>query len=79
MVLPAHSLAITQPLDIAVCGPLKRKYGQLLDARASNFTTTYLTKSEFATYVARAREAAGTKKNIKSGWRAAGLYPFVPS
>src|SRR5579859_180414 len=77
MILPPHSSHLTQPLDIAVFGPLKRFLSnavyQLVGANLSK-----LTKSEWLQCYIPARVHAFTSSNIKSGWSGAGLVPFNP-
>jgi DDE superfamily endonuclease/Tc5 transposase DNA-binding domain/helix-turn-helix, Psq domain len=78
LILPAHSSHRTQPLDVGVFGPLKRimasKLEPLLQTRIAR-----LDKAEWAGCFAAAHNDAFTVQNIKSGFRATGIYPFLPS
>lgn len=73
--LPAHSSHITQPLDVGVFGPLKEYYRQQLAGLVDFVITSPLQKQRFIQAYKTAAESAFTTDNIKSGFRAAGIYP----
>ena len=72
---PANTTHFLQPLDIAVFGPMKRKWRSILDAwKAVNPRACY-NKQEFSH---RLRELVGSfnGETVKAGFKAAGLVPF---
>src|SRR5262249_35440647 len=73
--MPAHSSHLLQPLDLTVHGPLKKAYAALLDRRSRN-TCSQVSKPEFINLFVQAEQLALTAKNIKSGFKAAGLVPI---
>ena len=72
--LPAHASGLLQPLD---CGPfptLANAYSKELKKHcASGYST--IDRKTFATIYAKARSQAFTKRNIRAGWSATGIYP----
>lgn len=75
--LPSHTSHKLQPCDIGVFGPLKtayREYVEQLYCGGANIVG----KQHFTLLYSRARNAAFTLRNIKSGWSKTGLYPFNP-
>ncbi|KAK5994688.1 MFS-type transporter clz9 [Cladobotryum mycophilum] len=73
--LPSHSSHITQLLDVGVFGPLKTYFRQNTQGFASFQTSAPVQKQRFLHIYFSAAEKAFTKMNIKSGFRAAGIYP----
>jgi hypothetical protein len=75
--LPSHSSHLTQPLDVGCFSVLKRMYGKELEdfIRAH---INHITKPEFFIAFKAAHLAAITSKNIKAGFRGAGLVPYDP-
>jgi hypothetical protein len=76
--LPSHTSHKLQPCDVSVFGPLKTAYREQvehLERRGANAVN----KEHFVLLYRRAREAALTGRNIRSGWSKAGLFPFHPS
>ncbi|KAK6212209.1 transposase [Colletotrichum tabaci] len=74
--LPPHSSAVLQPLDVAVFSPLKQAYRKevgYLDDWVTD--STVAGKRAFLECYFKARKASITSQNIKSGWRASGLWP----
>ena len=70
MILPAHSSHITQPLDVAVFGPLKTALGRETDALQDR---DRMQKADWARLMVRARETSMTASNIRSGFKSTGL------
>jgi hypothetical protein len=75
--LPSHSSHLTQPLDIACFGVLKRNYSLELEVFIKAHIT-HITKLEFFIAFRAAYSKTMTSKNIKAGFRDAGLVPFDP-
>ena len=75
--LPSHSSHITQPLDVALFSPLKRAYGDEINAFIKAHIN-HITKVEFISAYHNAYHKIFTEKNIKAGFRGAGLIPFDP-
>jgi hypothetical protein len=75
--LPAHTSHMLQPLDVAVFASLKHWYRRAVDARL-RLGEIRIPKLEFLSIYSEARPRAMTDKNIKSGFRQAGLVPFNP-
>lgn len=76
-ILPAHTSHLSQPLDIACFGPYKRLMGLEAD-RTQRLLPGRVGKSDFATCIGETRRKALTEDNIRSGFKASGLYPFRP-
>jgi 4-hydroxybenzoate polyprenyltransferase len=74
--LPSHSSHITQPLDVAVFGPLKRYYRQLTRFWASYEATSPHQQQLFLQAYEEASRKALTRRNIISGFSATGLFPI---
>ena len=77
-ILPSHSSHKTQPLDVGVFGPLKRTLSRLSSDEA-RIHDGRITKADWASLLARAREKSITKAHIEDGWRGSCLYPFNPT
>jgi hypothetical protein len=75
--MPAHSSHILQPLDVACFGPLKRKYGQLVE-KMMRRSLTHIAKEDFLPLFKDTFLEVFTSKNIQSGFRGSGLVPFNP-
>lgn len=71
--LPAHTSHVLQPLDLGVFSAMKQYYGQEV-----NQLRVPIDKNNFPNLLARARQRAFTRKNIESGFRAAGIFPYNP-
>lgn len=70
-----HSSHVLQPLDVGVFGPLKRAYKDQIDITGYENPTAPIDKVRFVKCYAEARERAFSAENIKSGFRATGMYP----
>ncbi|RYC80880.1 hypothetical protein BFJ63_vAg16228 [Fusarium oxysporum f. sp. narcissi] len=75
--IPAHASHLLQPLDIGCFGPLKKAYGREIE-HLIRCSITYISKTEFFPAFHAAFQATITEKNIKGGFRGAGLAPFNP-
>ncbi|KAJ3453388.1 hypothetical protein MRS44_017635 [Fusarium solani] len=74
--LPSHSSHLTQPLDVAVFGPLKVFYHEETRGWAIYSITSPRQKQLFVSAYKRASMKAMTEKNIRAGFRASGIYPL---
>lgn len=74
--LPAYSSHITQPLDVAVFGPLKTHYRQLTRSWAPYEATSPHQQQQFLHVYERASLKALSRRNIISGFLTSGLYPI---
>lgn len=75
--MPPHSSHLLQPLDISCFRPLKRAYGREIE-RLIRRSITHVKKTDFFLAFYVAFQATITEKNIKGGFRGAGLAPFNP-
>jgi hypothetical protein len=75
--MPPHSSHLLQPLNIGCFRPLKKAYGQEID-HLMRRSITYISKTEFFPAFYAAFQATMTEKNIKGGFKGAGLVPFDP-
>ena len=77
MLLPLvpHTSHYTQPLDVAVFGPL----ATALSRGTDSLPVARISKAEWLELYIKAREKAITPSNIASGWRGAGLVPIQRS
>ena len=73
--LPAGTSHILQPLDVAVFGPLKTAFKKHLDRQGGHDSSTIVAKQRFLYCYHKARIETLTESNIRSGWRATGLWP----
>ena len=73
--LPPHSSHVLQPLDLAVFSSLKTAYRKYVGDRSLYTHSTPIGKRYFLKCYYKARIDALTARNIKSGWRASGLWP----
>jgi 4-hydroxybenzoate polyprenyltransferase len=73
--LPAHTSHVLQPLDLGCFSSLKTAYRRLLGEHSALTDTTKVGKANFLEFYAKAREIGLREENIRSGWKATGLYP----
>ena len=76
--LPPNTTHLMQPLDVAVIGPLKRKWTQAVRTFTDDNPDDIISQINFAPIFLPVYYKAITQANIKSGFRACGLYPFNP-
>jgi hypothetical protein len=77
LILPPHCSHLLQPLDVGVYRPLKRFHAQELD-RYTRAGLKRTQRSHWVEIFKSIREKGLIPLNIRSGWRAAGLIPFLP-
>ena len=78
MLLPPHTSHLTQPLDVAVFGPLKK--AMAAQCHELIFTeVSRIQKAEWLEAYVKARRRAFSASNILSAFRGAGLVPYCPS
>ena len=75
LILPPHSLHLTQPLDVAVFGPLKKAMAVELQ-HIIHTEVLRIQKAEWMSAYLRARTRALSSSNIISAFSGAGLFPF---
>lgn len=73
--LPAHASHVLQPLDVAVFSPLKAAYRRQIANLAVMTDCAPIGKRLFLAAYAVARKEGLTERNIRSGWKASGLWP----
>lgn len=79
--LPPNSTHLTQPLDIAFFGPLKKEWRKiLLKYKIENPAQKTMNKKHFPTLLKTLLENIefNQSKNLRSGFKAAGIYPLNP-
>ena len=74
--LPPHTTHITQPLDRGCFSPLKSYWKQLCDEFYAKNPERVITHFDFSSLFADAWKLAMTPRNISSGFKIAGVYPF---
>lgn len=77
LILPPHCSHLLQPLDVGVYGPLKRFHAQEVD-RYTRAGIKRIQRHHWVEIFQCIREKGLIPQNIRSGWRAAGLIPFLP-
>jgi hypothetical protein len=77
LILPSHSSHITQPLDVAVFGPLKKAMAAELQ-KIIHTEIHRVQKAEWTAAYIRARSKAFSTSNIFSAFSGTGLFPFCP-
>ncbi len=73
--LPAHATHKLQPLDVGPFSPLSAAYSRTVE----EYTPTgvaVLNRSVFTLLYIQARQQAFTERNIRAGWRRAGIWPI---
>ncbi|KAF2176519.1 hypothetical protein K469DRAFT_813225, partial [Zopfia rhizophila CBS 207.26] len=74
--LPSHSSHIIQPLDVTVFSSIKRRFHNGVQDLIRN-SQNHVTNDDFLHIYAKLRPAA-LSNNIKSAFRATGIFPFNP-
>ena len=77
LLLPLHSSHLTQPLDVGIFSPLKRRMSEELD-KILRYGFSNIKKFEWANCYCIARPDPMKPCNVKSAWSGAGLIPFNP-
>ena len=78
MILPPHSSHLTQPLDVGIFGPLKKHISAKIDPLI-RMGIPRIQKVEWLTAFVAAHNQAVCYRNILSGFRGTGIYPFSPN
>lgn len=81
VLLPPNSTQLSQPLDVAFFGPLKKVWRKILkDYKIENPKQAALNKAHFPPLLKKLIDASNmnNKVNILSGFRATGIYPLNP-
>ena len=79
MILPPHSTHRLQPLDVSLFAPLARYYtNQLNNNLLNSLGTTTMSKRAFWSAFWPAWQQAFTEKNIRSGFKRTGIFPYDP-
>jgi 4-hydroxybenzoate polyprenyltransferase len=73
--LPSHSSHITQPLDLAIFGPLKRYYRQQTSAMETYEATSNRQKQIFMEAYKVSPGKAFSQENVRQAFRGTGIYP----
>jgi hypothetical protein len=76
--LPSHTSHKLQPCDVGPFGPLKIYYREEVE-RMYRAGIKMIGKPHFTQLYDRARKRAFTERNIRSGYRKTGLYPYDPN
>jgi len=77
--LPAHTSNWLQPCDRTVFKPFKDAYNEACQDLMHTYPGTTIGHANFCGLLAKAWNKAITAENIKSGFRACGIYPFNPA
>jgi hypothetical protein len=75
--LPSHTSHKLQPCDVGPFAPLKTAYRDQVE-RLNRGGIDIVGKEHLTYLYSPARDTALTKRNIRAGWAATGLYPFNP-
>ena len=75
--LPSHTSHKLQPCDVGPFAPLKTEYRDQVE-RMNRGGIDVVGKEHFTYLYSPARDRAFTKRNIRAGWAATGLFPFNP-
>lgn len=78
-VLPPHTSHLTQPVDVAVFGPLKSMYNRECQTYLRNNTGINITKHKIAELTVKPYIRALCPENLIFGFRKTGIYPLDKS
>ncbi|ERF76577.1 hypothetical protein EPUS_05850 [Endocarpon pusillum Z07020] len=73
--LPSHATHKLQPLDVDPFSPLTTAYGRAVEEYTPTGIAT-LNRSVFSLLYVQARQTAFTQRNIRAGWKRAGIWPI---
>lgn len=76
LTLPPHTSHRLQPLDVAVYGPFKTLYNRALDGSIRSNPGTTVSIYQIAGLVNEAFLSAVTPRNITSGFKSTGIFPY---
>jgi DDE superfamily endonuclease/Tc5 transposase-like DNA-binding protein/Psq-like protein len=74
--LPPHTSHVLQPLDLSVFSSMKRSYRKEIGFLSGLTDSSPVGKQNFLICYQKARKDALSTSNIKSGWKASGLWPI---
>lgn len=75
-VLPPHTSHLLQPLDLGCFGPFARMYGLECQAFLKKNVGRIITRNDICSLAGKAYGKTLTPNNIRSSFRAAGIYPL---
>jgi hypothetical protein len=78
LILPPHSLHLTQPLNVRVFGSLKKHLAAEIDPLI-RLSVARIQKVEWLAAFVAAHEKALRTENILGGLRGTGIHPFEPT
>ncbi|KII83307.1 hypothetical protein PLICRDRAFT_75887, partial [Plicaturopsis crispa FD-325 SS-3] len=76
--LPPHTTHKTQPLDVAVFGPMQLRWTERMEEIVEE-TGEGLPRYDFISEYMSLRSSAVTTQIVKAAWRKTGLEPFNPN
>ena len=76
LTIPPHTSHRLQPLDTAIYGPYKRAYARAMDAWMRSNPGKTVSIYDIPSLVNEVHVCACVPRNILSGFRSAGIYPF---
>lgn len=76
---PPHCTHLLQPLDVGVFAPLQSYYSRFIHEATQYSGKQGVDKEMFLEFYAEARRRTFTEKNIKSSFKATGIYPLRAS
>ena len=76
LTLPPHTSHRMQPLDVTVYGPFKTKYSRAPDGWMRSNSGKTVSIYQIAGLVNEAIMSAVTPRNITSGFRSSGIFPY---
>lgn len=79
LTLPPHTTNKLQPLDVGVFGPYQKAYDKAMNLWMRENPGKTVSIFEVAQFVNSAMTEAVTPKNIISGSKATGIFPFNPN
>ncbi|XP_072949784.1 uncharacterized protein [Epargyreus clarus] len=78
--LPKNATHLTQPLDVAFFGPMKRIWREILTNYKSTYSTiSTINKCHFPQLLKELMSKIKIETNICKGFEGSGIYPFNPS
>ena len=75
---PPHTTHACQPLDVSVYQPLKSHWSDVCHEFLQKHPARIVTKFDFSELLAEAWSCTMIHKNITSGFRKCGIYPYNP-
>lgn len=75
----SHTTQKIQPLDVIVCGPIKRFYEQEINIFQKNYTFCIINQYDITKMFNSAYIKGATPHNGISGFKSTGIWPFNPS